>query len=257
MPDLAAVPISNVLVSLILSGLMGTIGQGIRAIAGLKKLNDFANSGDPSSADVFITSRLVVSLLIGFIAGAIAGIATGFVMGPGSVSDAHILLGLAAAGYAGTDFIEAMASKILTSSNPQSNPQQQSQRSSLAALDQTTYAARLPQPAAPAPAPFGPCGGVYVGAKPLSASTIKQYILDVSGANLGPNPSDKTPLSDLDPGADASPWDLAQACQRYPKFEADGLNIQPLYVSNCKTLGDMVKCIQCCYRNPVGSPPTV
>jgi hypothetical protein len=106
--------LSQVLLALLLGGLMGMIGQGIRAVAGLKKMNDDAASSGATSADLFIASRLVVSLLIGFIAGVIAAISVGLDnlinIDPGKVST---LLGIAAAGYAGTDFIEALAPSII------------------------------------------------------------------------------------------------------------------------------------------------
>jgi hypothetical protein len=103
-----------VLLALLLGGLMGMVGQGIRAVAGLKKLNDDAQTKGASSQDLFIASRLVVSLLIGFIAGVIAAISVGLSklieIDPSNIGT---LLGIAAAGYAGTDFIEALAPGIV------------------------------------------------------------------------------------------------------------------------------------------------
>ena len=105
---------SNILTSLLLGGLMGMVGQGIRAIAGLKKMNDDAQNQNVSSQDLFMASRLVVSLIIGFIAGVIAAstmLTQIEALNPtGNVS---VLFGIAAAGYAGTDFIEALAPTIV------------------------------------------------------------------------------------------------------------------------------------------------
>jgi len=103
-----------VLQAVLLGGLMGMVGQGIRAVAGLKKLSDDAQTKGVSSQDLFVTSRLVFSLLVGFIAGIIAAISIGLNklidIDPSNLST---LLGIAAAGYAGTDFIEAMAPTIV------------------------------------------------------------------------------------------------------------------------------------------------
>ena len=111
------------MLALLLGGLMGMIGQGIRAVAGLKKMNDNAQSSGATSADLFIASRLVVSLLIGFIAGVIAAISVGLDklinIDPGNLST---LFGIAAAGYAGTDFIEALAPSIVGAAGTTATP---------------------------------------------------------------------------------------------------------------------------------------
>src|SRR5215813_9570125 len=60
---------TTVLVDILLAGLMGMLGQGVRAIIGLKTMVDDANAQGVSSADLFRAARLLVSLMIGFIAG--------------------------------------------------------------------------------------------------------------------------------------------------------------------------------------------
>ena len=112
-----------VLQALLLGGLMGMVGQGIRAIAGLKKLSDDAQSKGVSSQDLFITSRLVFSLLVGFIAGIIAAISIGLnKLIEIDLGNLSTLLGIAAAGYAGTDFIEAMAPTIVGAAGKTATP---------------------------------------------------------------------------------------------------------------------------------------
>lgn len=96
-----------------LGALVGAGGQGSRVIAGMKKLSDAASSmtaaGTPTNtADLIITSQLVVSLAIGAIAGVIAAATT---MVPGAGVSAEQIAGLAAAGYAGADFVEAFVSR--------------------------------------------------------------------------------------------------------------------------------------------------
>lgn len=100
---------------LVLAGLLGMVGQGARAIVGLKKLNDINASQPPGSQDVFLASRMFVSLLIGFIAGVLAALALGVqdLLGGGTAKGftAEILFGLVAAGYAGADFVEGFMEK--------------------------------------------------------------------------------------------------------------------------------------------------
>jgi hypothetical protein len=105
----------GVLETLAVAGLMGMLGQGARAIVGLKSMIDQANREGVDSKDVFTAARLLVSLMIGFI----AGLAAAFIIGlkqvsAATTSDFQVLLGLAAAGYAGTDAIEGFLQNYLT-----------------------------------------------------------------------------------------------------------------------------------------------
>lgn len=101
---------SGILTALFLAGLMGLVGQGARVVVGLKKLRDENLEQSPSEQDSFIASRLFVSLMIGFI----TGIAAGFLLGLPEIAKGGIemLMGLAAAGYAGTDAIEAFTARL-------------------------------------------------------------------------------------------------------------------------------------------------
>jgi soluble lytic murein transglycosylase-like protein len=101
----------DALSALMIGGLMGMIGQSARAAIGLKKMNDMAQSQNLSWQDVFVTSRLVISLIIGFLAGAIAAITLGLdTLATAAPHD--MLIKLAAAGYAGTDAIEAFTANL-------------------------------------------------------------------------------------------------------------------------------------------------
>jgi putative chitinase len=109
----AVVPAADVMSALVLGGLMGVVGQGARAIVGLKKLNDENAAKAPNEQDAFIASRLLVSLFIGFVAGVVAAIALGLdKIANIALGDLQILLGIAAAGYAGTDVIEAFLARL-------------------------------------------------------------------------------------------------------------------------------------------------
>lgn len=85
--------------------ILGALGQGARTIIGLKKLNDYADS----SSAVFDGVRLLISFAIGGVTGAFAAIT--MLPDTGQVSKEQ-LLGIAAAGYAGTDFIEGFISQL-------------------------------------------------------------------------------------------------------------------------------------------------
>jgi predicted chitinase len=96
---------AQVLAILLLCGLLGLLGQGVRAVVGLKGMT--SGQGVPNQQSEFNAAYLFFSLMIGFLAGVLAGLA----MGLGSfqtidVNNLKILFGVAAAGYAGTDFIE-------------------------------------------------------------------------------------------------------------------------------------------------------
>jgi hypothetical protein len=98
------------LLSILLGGLVGLVGQAVRVIVGLKKVQETASAAGTRFADEFQGSQLLVSLLIGFTAGALAALTLG--SGPANPTrqDMMVLLG---AGYAGTDFIEGLISKYL------------------------------------------------------------------------------------------------------------------------------------------------
>lgn len=86
-----------------LCALMGLLGQGVRAAVGLKSGGAF-NQTTPSQQSEFNAAYLLFSLMIGALAGMLAGL----VIGPQNFNaeDVKTLLGVAASGYAGADFIE-------------------------------------------------------------------------------------------------------------------------------------------------------
>src|ERR687886_297922 len=110
---------ATVLTNLLLCGLLGLIGQGVRVIVGLKKLREEATSvADSASAaelsvsatpkaaynQLFDAKELWLSLFIGFVAGCLAS----FVSDKLDLGSTEVRLGIMAAGYAGTDFIEGI-----------------------------------------------------------------------------------------------------------------------------------------------------
>ncbi len=107
----------NILTTLLLCGLMGLLGQGVRAAVGLKSASRLP-TGDPDPKTAFSAAYFALSLMIGFIAGVVAGLVIGvqklLTIDPG---DLKVLLGIAASGYAGADFIENSLSIIIPASN--------------------------------------------------------------------------------------------------------------------------------------------
>lgn len=100
-------PLSTV----ILFAIMGMVGQGVRAIVGLKSAATEA-AQDPTKQVEFNAAYLLLSLMIGAIAGVVAGFVLKLKIDP-TGDNSQILLAIAAAGYSGADFIENAFTKFL------------------------------------------------------------------------------------------------------------------------------------------------
>jgi hypothetical protein len=107
--------LSDWIMLLLFGGIVGAMGQGIRAVVGLKKTYDEAATLNASVMEVFRAARLVVSLLVGFIAGALGAL----MLVDTNAHDwsAQLNLGplvptLIGIGYAGTDAIEGLVRKV-------------------------------------------------------------------------------------------------------------------------------------------------
>ncbi|MFN8602543.1 MAG: hypothetical protein U0842_18940 [Candidatus Binatia bacterium] len=94
---------------LMLSGLAGAIGQIARVVVGIKKLGQEAAAVGKTRTDLIEVSRLVISIVIGFTAGALAAMLVKVDLEHISVDQ---LLAFAAAGYAGADFIEGAMDSV-------------------------------------------------------------------------------------------------------------------------------------------------
>lgn len=110
----------QLLLQLLLGGLLGITGQGIRIVIGLKKQNDEAQTTQTALRDLIDATRLRTSIFIGFVAGVLAML--GFAGFTEELSAAtkplkEIIMGVIAAGYAGTDFIEGFMTRNLPKSN--------------------------------------------------------------------------------------------------------------------------------------------
>ncbi|UNC91635.1 hypothetical protein [Candidatus Contubernalis alkaliaceticus] len=88
------------------SFLYGVLGQGIRALIGIKKQLEEANKSGKNFEDWFNLKLLLVSLIIGGIAGIIGLMLLD--------KDLEILkLMIIATGYAGADFIEGLFNSLV------------------------------------------------------------------------------------------------------------------------------------------------
>ena len=99
--------------------ILGALGQGARTIVGFKKLSDYTDGADSSAS--FDGIRLLISFGIGGVAGGFAAMMMFTPTADGAGASVQQLLGIAAAGYAGTDFIEGFITRI-SGSQPQAGP---------------------------------------------------------------------------------------------------------------------------------------
>ena len=97
---------------------MGAFGQGVRAAVGLKGMTDEAKSLNLDPGDLFKAARLLTSLMIGMLVGIAAGLT--FIQAGSTVDQVtfQTLVGFAAAGYLGTDVIEAFVTKYFAPATP-------------------------------------------------------------------------------------------------------------------------------------------
>lgn len=100
----------NELITIVVAGgLLGILGQGIRMAIGLKKLSDANITKVAGEKNELNGTRLMVSLFIGFVAGALFLL----VKGVGKIGDSEFIFSVIAAGYSGADFIEGLFSTTI------------------------------------------------------------------------------------------------------------------------------------------------
>lgn len=101
----------NILILLILGAILGSVGQGVRVIVGLKKMNDEALAEKKSPQELMQTQQLLISLFIAFGIGAVAGVLAAVNNIDTETISKSTIFAFLAAGYAGTDFIEGFMKK--------------------------------------------------------------------------------------------------------------------------------------------------
>lgn len=104
-----------VLELLVIGALMGILGQGARAIVGLKGMADDAKAQGLSPNDLFEAGRLLTSFLIGIVVG-LASVLVYLKGGGSATADPswQVMLAWAVSAYAGTDFLEGFISQYLS-----------------------------------------------------------------------------------------------------------------------------------------------
>lgn len=116
----------EILLLVLLGSLLGAIGQGARAVVGIKKTFDESTASKVSFTSLFSVGEFALSLGIGAVAGGLASLAYLGSKDPITKEAVFVLLG---AGYAGADFIEgfmrnsaAAGGKTPTATASGSNP---------------------------------------------------------------------------------------------------------------------------------------
>ncbi|HUL58296.1 MAG TPA: hypothetical protein VLU43_03435 [Anaeromyxobacteraceae bacterium] len=94
----------------LVGGMFGALGQGLRVVVGLKKLNDSALLQKKPFGELFSAGTLVLSLLIGAIAGVLGTLTSSMNLQAITRENVMLLIGI---GYAGADFIEGFVRKEL------------------------------------------------------------------------------------------------------------------------------------------------
>src|SRR5580693_1273809 len=113
--------IPEIINNIIAGGLLGTLGQGIRIAVGLKKLNESntASAIQNTPTEDFSTSRLMISILVGFVAGALALVLKGSdFIDEKSNFKSDAIITIIAIGYSGADFIEGVFKTYINKFNP-------------------------------------------------------------------------------------------------------------------------------------------
>jgi len=100
----------TVLSYLLLGGLLGVVGQGIRVVVGLKKKYDESLRLNKDLKEIFDARQLWISILISFLIGTVAGI-LGVINYIDQAITKEFLFTIIGIGYAGTDFIEGFIKK--------------------------------------------------------------------------------------------------------------------------------------------------
>jgi putative chitinase len=109
-------PLDTLVTLILCGGLLGILGQGVRTVVGLKKRHDVNGTTPLGAQEAFSSQRLLISLFIGFIAGALTVLVTTDARQTLEDTEQFRLFALTvvAAGYSGTDFIEGVFNRFLS-----------------------------------------------------------------------------------------------------------------------------------------------
>jgi hypothetical protein len=112
--------ITEIINNVLAGGMLGSLGQGVRIAVGLKKFNqdNAASASQGKPVEEFSTSRLLISIFIGFVAGAVGMLVKG-----SSLADkdhqysTEAIITIIAIGYSGADFIEGVFNTYINKFN--------------------------------------------------------------------------------------------------------------------------------------------
>jgi hypothetical protein len=112
--------VTEIINNILAGGLLGVIGQGIRIAVGLKKFNEdnAIQVARDEPAEEFSTSRLVISIFIGFVAGALGVLTRQPGDGAEIKLDKEAIITIIAIGYSGADFIEGVFKTYINKFQP-------------------------------------------------------------------------------------------------------------------------------------------
>jgi hypothetical protein len=106
----------NLVNLLLLGGISGVVGQALRIIVGLKKLN-YNNSVAVTTGAAqqgFSWARMLLSVFIGFIAGILGMLVKYFAADDNNVNvGPELIVAITAVGYSGVDFLEGIFNAYL------------------------------------------------------------------------------------------------------------------------------------------------
>jgi hypothetical protein len=138
--------ITEIINNVIAGGLLGSLGQGVRLAVGLKKLNaeNSKKENEGEDKEPISSGRLILSIFIGFIAGAIGMLIKGSTLAPNGNYNSESIVTIIAIGYSGADFIEGVFNTYLTKFNPAASPT--STQTTEITAKTTTTAATVPVP---------------------------------------------------------------------------------------------------------------
>lgn len=117
--------IIEIINSVLAGGLLGALGQGIRTAVGLKKFNEdnISKATQNKPTEEFSISRMVISIFIGFVAGALGMLVKG-----SNLTDSNLavkgdyskesIITIIAIGYSGADFIEGVFNTYIKKITP-------------------------------------------------------------------------------------------------------------------------------------------
>ena len=106
----------------LVGGLFGALGQSLRVIVGLKKLNDSALLRGKAFGDLFSSGTLVVSLLIGAIAGVLGTLTSSVNLQAITRENVVLLIGIGYAVFGISNLIGAACLAAYRSGSMESSP---------------------------------------------------------------------------------------------------------------------------------------